>query len=56
MRWHIVWYVVNAFFVYLLKSEISIKEMKNKRFATGNCSIQAKKATFVLLFENVNKF
>lgn len=28
MRWHIVWYVVNAFFVYLLKSEISIKEMK----------------------------
>ena len=36
MRWHIVWYVVNAFFfVYLLKSEISIKEMKNKRFATG---------------------
>lgn len=42
-------------FVYLLKSEISIKEMKNKRFATGKIVVFRQKATFVLLFENVNK-
>lgn len=49
MRWHIVWYVVNAFFVYLLKSEISIKEMKNKRFATGKIVVFRQKSYFCIV-------
>lgn len=49
MRWHIVLYVVNAFFVYLLKSEISIKEMKNKRFATGKIVVFRQKSYFCIV-------
>lgn len=50
MRWHIVWYVVNAFFfLYLLKSEISIKEMKNKRFATGKIVVFRQKSYFCIV-------
>lgn len=49
MRWHIVWYVVNAFFCIFVESEISIKEMKNKRFATGKIVVFRQKSYFCIV-------
>ncbi len=50
MRWHIVFVCCQRiFFVYLLKSEISIKEMKNKRFATGKIVVFRQKSYFCIV-------